>query len=77
MKKPLLLLSLMILSMCLLLMACKGFRKETFNFGSNEYGNYLIYEKDGKFVFTPAANTEQEAEGRTTTQFSSESLQKN
>lgn len=77
MKKRLLLLLLMILSMSLLLMACKASRKEIFNFGSNEYGNYLIYEKDGKFAFTPAANMEQEAEDHITTPSSSVSPQKN
>ena len=77
MKKRLLLLLLMILSMSLLLMACKASQKETFNFGSNEYGNYLIYEKDGKFDSTRAVNTEQEAEDHTITQSSSASPQKN
>lgn len=77
MKKRLLSLLLMILSMSLLLTACKVSRKETFNFGSNEYGNYLIYEKDGKFASTPAVNTEQEAEDHTITQSSSASPQKN
>ena len=77
MKKRLLSLLLMILSMSLLLTACKVSRKETFNFGSNEYGNYLIYEKDGKFASTRAESTEQEAEGLTTTPFSLASPQKN
>lgn len=77
MQKRLLLLLLMILSMSLLLMACKVSRKETFNFGSNEYGNYLIYEKDGKFASTRAESTEQEAEDLTTTPFSLAFPQKN
>lgn len=77
MKKRLLLLLLMILIMSLLLTACKVSRKETFNFGSNEYGNYLIYEKDGKFASTRAESTEQEAEDLTTTPFSLASPQKN
>lgn len=77
MKKRLLSLLLMILSMSLLLTACKASRKETFNFGSNEYGNYLIYEKDGKFASTRAESTEQEAEDLTTTPFSLASPQKN
>lgn len=77
MRKRLLSLLLMILSMSLLLTACKGSRKETFNFGSNEYGNYLIYEKDGKFDSTPVVNMEQEVEGPTTTPSSSASPQKN
>lgn len=67
----------MILSMSLLLTACKASRKETFNFGSNEYGNYLIYEKDGKFASTRAESTEQEAEDLITTPFSLASPQKN
>lgn len=77
MKKRLLLLLLMILSMSLLLTACKASRKETFNFGSNEYGNYLIYEKDGKFASTRAESTEQEAEDLTTTPSSLASPLKN
>ena len=77
MKKRLLSLLLMILSMSLLLTACKASRKETFNFGSNEYGNYLIYEKDGKFASTPAVNMEQEAEDHITTPSSLASPQKN
>ena len=77
MKKRLLSLLLMILSMSLLLTACKASRKETFNFGSNEYGNYLIYEKDGKFASTRAESTGQEAEDLTTTPFSLASPQKN
>lgn len=77
MKKRLLSLLLMILSMSLLLTACKASQKETFNFGSNEYGNYLIYEKDGKFASTRAESTEQEVEGHITTPFSSVSPQKN
>ena len=77
MKKRLLSLLLMILSMSLLLTACKVSQKETFNFGSNEYGNYLIYEKDGKFASTRAESTEQEAEDHTITQSSSASPQKN
>ena len=77
MRKRLLSLLLMILSMSLLLTACKASRKETFNFGSNEFGNYLIYEKDGKFASTRAESTEQEAEDLTTTPFSLASPQKN
>ena len=79
MKKRLLSLLLMILSMSLLLTACKVSQKETFNFGSNEYGNYLIYEneKDGKFASTRVESMEQEAEDHITTPFSSVSPQKN